>query len=279
MLNVRPQIVEAVIERALGVLDRQDAAVDLDRAVVGNRVDADAPRDRADAERRMAAEWVRSESRHHLAGIGLQSTQHPRHVVKGVVALVRLRAVRRPALRDAPPAGRSLVSNDDVELRRLGDDRHIRRTIEQLRPASRRRDLRAAAAVGHAAGVSRRPMRGPSKAVLLVYRAGEDHGRPALRLFLGEPGHGRNHRGHASLDVARPAAIQPAVFDLARERVDGHAFDRHGVLVGFEHDDAAATLGGHIALDARDDVVPLRARPYAVQLANPGCETALRDAP
>jgi hypothetical protein len=47
-------------------------------------------------------------------------------VIDGIVPQVRLRAVRGNAAGVAPPADGPFVRDDDVELRRLGDDAAVR---------------------------------------------------------------------------------------------------------------------------------------------------------
>ena len=187
------------------------------------------------------------------------AAQHAGHVVDRVVAQMRLRAVRGDARasysrqRAAPLwATTTLSCVGSATIAASGT-----RGKSCDRPAGGG-SFRSVAAVGQLARIGRRPVRRPGEAVLFVDRAGHDDGRPARRLFLGQPRHGRDHRRHAALDVARPAAIQPAAVDLGRERLDRHAFDGHRVLMGLEHHDLAAALRRHVAIDARDDVVAQR---------------------
>ena len=190
----------------------------------------------------MAAQRMRGQLRHDVAAILLQHSSTRRHVIDRVVAHVRLRAVRGHAARRASPACGAFMSDDDIELRRLGHNRRIRHARQQFRPPGRRRQLRAVATVGGFARISRRPVRRAGEAVLFIDRADQHDRRPAGWLLFGQPGDRRNHRRHAAFDVARAAAIQPASVDLRLERLDRHSLDGHRVLMGLQHHDLAAAL-------------------------------------
>ena len=50
----------------------------------------------------------------------------------------------------------------------------------------------------------------------------------------------QEHGRHRALDVARPAAIEAAALDRGNERGNGHAPDRHRVLMDVKEDAAAS---------------------------------------
>ena len=118
----------------------------------------------------------------------------------------------------------------DLQTGRLGDDGEVRpqALLHQLLDAEKR--------------------------VLLVHGAGQDHVGRARRLLADEPGERGQHGGHPALHVARPAAVELAVADLAAERVDRHPVHRHRVLVDFEQNRRAAPR----RLVPGDDVVAQR---------------------
>ena len=99
------------------------------------------------------------------------------HRVDGVNSLIRPRSVRGSTESVATPADRALMSNDNVELRWLGDDRKAWSRPENLRDdfldrrAVSRWRLRELWLVPSA-----RQTLGPGKAALFVYCAGQHDG-------------------------------------------------------------------------------------------------------
>ena len=93
--------------------------------------------------------------------------------------------------------------------------------------------------------------------MLLVHRAGQHDGWPALGLFAGKAGERGNHRGKAPFDVARAAAIEAVVLDLGGKRIDRHSVDGHRVLMGLEHQHAAPFFRRFLAINTDDDIVAL----------------------
>ena len=71
---------------------------------------------------------------------------------------------------------------------------------------------------------------------------------------------GAEHGGHAALDVAGAAAVQPAVVDAAAERINGHIVGRHRVLMGLEQESAASAR----QLQAGNNVVAQRSNGLAL---------------
>jgi hypothetical protein len=80
----------------------------------------------------MAHERMTGQRGHDVAAVLLEHLEHAGHVINGVVAQVRLRAVRGDARGMAAPADGALVGDDDVEARRLGDDGRVRNARQQL---------------------------------------------------------------------------------------------------------------------------------------------------
>jgi hypothetical protein len=96
---------------------------------------------------------------------------------------------------------------------------------------------------------------GTRESVFFVDGTGHHHGRHAGRTLLGQPRQGGQHAGHAAFDVARPAAVDPALAHFGLPRLDRHAFDRHGVLMGLEHQDRTTVRRRHFAVQSGQDVV------------------------
>ena len=94
-----------------------------------------------------------------------------------------------------------------LQIRRLGDDRHVRAPLAHERL-------------------------GAEAHVLLVDDGRDDE--PPARPVLREDAGGRDHRGDAALHVLRAAAVEPAVLDARREWIR-HALDADGVEVAAEH--------------------------------------------
>ena len=70
------------------------------------------------------------------------------------------------------------------------------------------------------------------------------------------------HGRHAALDVAGAAAVEPAVLDAGRERVDGHAVGGHRVLMHLQDEGAAGAgrlVPGEDVVASGRDGLPLRA--------------------
>ena len=101
-------------------------------------------------------------------------------------------------------------------------------------------------------------MEGSAVAVLFVDGASEDDRRPLAGFAFRKASQSRNHGGHAPLDVASSAAIEPIVLDFGLEGVNGHPVDGDSILMGLHQQDFAAALSGLRAVHTGDEVVPLR---------------------
>ena len=126
------------------LLAGEHAAVDVDHHMVGHGVHADAAGDGADAQRRPGTQVVLGKRGGDFVRVSFQDGQHAGHLVDGVVAQVRLRAVGRAAARAALPAHHAAMSDHDLQQRRLGDHRQIRAAQEECRSAGPK--LRSASA-------------------------------------------------------------------------------------------------------------------------------------
>ena len=73
-------------------------------------------------------------------------------------------------------------------------------------------------------------MFGSAEAEFFVDRTRHNDRRLRLPALMDGLGRGEN-RGHTSLNVTRAASVQSAVGDRRVERLNGHAIDRHRVLV------------------------------------------------
>ncbi len=178
--------------------------------------------DRVDVQRRLP-----SPGRHHRHGgalLGqrriehvLEFLQHRRHVPDGAVAEERHRAVRdAPERLDLRPPHAAVPEADAVLVQRFGDDDVLHAAGRE--PALLRQVRDAAIA-----------------ARLLVRRAGNLDGPVEAGADVGK-NLGRDDRGgEPALHVAGAAAIDPAVPELAPERVGGPAAARfHHIVVRVE---------------------------------------------
>ena len=169
-----------------------------------------------------------------VGGVALNDGQDGSHVVDGVHAPLRARAVAGAPTDADVPTNRPLVTSDDCQAGGLGDDGGQRQGGGG--------DEGGAGQAGHA-----------GEAVLLVDGAGQGHPDRPGRSLPDQAGEGGEHGRHAPLDVAGAAAIEPAPFDSGGEGVNGHMVDGDGVLVGLEEKGALRTRG---VVEGDDVVAP-----------------------
>ena len=213
--------------RLVGRLAQPDAVAALGDDAVHDGRRPLAAHDRADDRR------VREpEGRHQRVGllrvparlVGLEGADEVREVVERRHALATGARVRGATRDGEPERDRAGVGDDDVEAGRLRDH----------------------AGVAGRAGADRRER--PLAAVLLGRDEGDEQlaGERRERARRRERPHGTEDRGDAALHVARAAAVQAAVADLAGPRVGGPG---------------RGSPGGHDVHVRRQDQPPAAGRP------------------
>ena len=129
----------------------------------------------------------------------VETRDRPRDLVDRVLAEVRHRPVRGPALRERVEPHDALVRYARVVRRRLGDEERAGAAERAIRPRQRERAV----------------------AARLLAGAQHDLEPGAAAAERGDPLRRDHDRRRAALHVARPAAVEPVAVDLAAERVAG----------------------------------------------------------
>ena len=160
------------------------------------------------------------------AQFALHTVEHDAHVVDRADAEERHAAVRDAAARQhLEPVDAAVADADAVDVQRLGDD-------DVVGP------------LGAETPVLREPRDAGKAAALFVHGAADFDRAIQLDAGAADAFDGKERRGDAGLHVARAAAVDPAVDDLAAERIERPAVaGRHDVEVAVQvHDRVQARV-------------------------------------